>query len=154
MEELGRHLSWETNRQFKLHDAGVFKENKYTPIHSWFSYTEGYSYQFVKEILKENPRSYHIVDPFTGSSTTGVEAVLLGKFFQGYDINPVMKLIGEGKTYHSFRLARKIKRGDFTNYGINQLMKEVINKNPKDNYLINIFNGKDYYTMRKLKTNL
>lgn len=151
MEELGNYPLWENNRQFKLRDAGVFKENKYIPIHSWFSYTEGYSHQFVKEILKENPHSYHVVDPFTGSSTTGVETVLSGKFFQGYDINPVMKLIGEGKTHHSFRLARKIKRGDLTKNEINLLMKEVIDKNPEENYLINIFKGKHYYSRENLR---
>lgn len=151
MEALGRHLSWENNRQFKLRDAGVFKTNKYIPIHSWFNYTEGYSHQFVKAILKENPHSYHVVDPFAGSSTTGVEVVLSGKFFQGYDINPVMKLIGEGKTHRSFRLAKKIKRGDFTRDEINQLIENVINKDSKDSYLLNIFEGKDYYTRENLR---
>ena len=106
----------------------LFKENKYSPIHSWFSYTEGYSHQFVKEILEENPKATYVVDPFTGSSTTGVETVLSGKSFQGYDTNPVMKLIGEGKTYHSFRLARKIKRGEISREDIYKLIHEVINK--------------------------
>lgn len=151
MEELRSYPLWETNTKLKLCDAGVFKDNKYIPIHSWFSYTEGYNHQFVKEILKENPHSYHVVDPFTGSSTTGVETVLSGRFFQGYDINPVMKLIGAGKTHHSFRLARKIKRDDLTKDEINRLVKEVINNSPKENYLINIFKGKNYYSRENLK---
>ena len=151
MEELAKYPSWEVNRQPELRDAGVFKENKYIPIHGWFNYTEGYSHQFIRKILIENPRLYHVVDPFTGSSTTGVEAVLSGRFFQGYDTNPVMKLIGEGKTQHSFRLARKIKCRDCTKEKINQLMKEVINENPKNNYLINVFKGKDYYGQENLK---
>ncbi len=40
-----------------------------------------------------------IIDPFCGSSTTGVEAVRLGRKYIGFDTNPVAVMISQAKNY-------------------------------------------------------
>lgn len=93
----------------------TFKDNKSLPLHAWYSYTEGFSGNFVRSVLSSEfcePR--RILDPFCGSSTTGVESVLLGHKYQGYDINPVMTLVSDVKTRSAFILAKQIKLGTYT----------------------------------------
>lgn len=149
MEKLENTPSWQ--RGDNLKNVGTFRQNKHAPIHSWFSYTEGYSFQLVRDILFENKKAELIVDPFAGSFTTGVEAVSVGKSFHGYDINPVMKLIGEGKVLHAFKLARKIKNKQISEREIVNEIDYVISNEPIDQKLTNIFKGKDYYSRSNLK---
>lgn len=133
------------NSKVQLKAAGTFRDNKNEPLHCWFNYTEGFSYKLVREILTSYPESRMIVDPFAGSATTGVESALAGKLFHGYDINPVMTLIGEGKSVHSFRLAKKIQSGDLKLTSIYRTISNVIENSPREIVLKNVFEDKKYY---------
>ena len=135
-----------------LHNSGTFRANKNEPIHGWFNYTEGFSFDLVRNILNLHPKAQMIVDPFTGSSTTGVESVLANKLFHGYDINPVMVIIGEGKCAHSFRLARKLQSGTIKISTIDEIIKYVVGNNNYSNSISNIFGGKNYYSRSNLKS--
>ncbi len=57
-------------------NGGTFKLNKAEPIHSWYSYVEGYSSCLVESQLKElsNENLNEIYDPFAGAGTTPLVA--------------------------------------------------------------------------------
>jgi adenine-specific DNA methylase len=54
--------------------------------------------QIPRRIIQFFPRASHILDPFCGSGTTLVEAILAGKDATGIDINPLAVLISKVKT--------------------------------------------------------
>ncbi len=53
---------------------------------------------FIENYASENTKKYGILDPFMGSGTTLVEAVLLGYPSYGVDIDPLSKLLSSVKT--------------------------------------------------------
>lgn len=58
-----------------------------------------------------------IVDPFSGSSTTGIEAVRLGRDYVGFDTNPIAVLMARAKHYFPSDkvIYKQLSFNDFTN---------------------------------------
>jgi len=54
--------------------------------------------QISRKLVKLFPSTSHVLDPFCGSGTTLVEAILAGKQATGIDINPIAVLISRVKT--------------------------------------------------------
>jgi len=82
-------------------DVGTtFKKNNQSPIHRWYSYVEGFSWNFVRKVLENSQKSktFTVLDPFCGSGTTNVEAARLGIRSVGYDINPFLIFVNSVKT--------------------------------------------------------
>ena len=79
--------------------AGTFALNKSAPIHSWYSYLEGYSSclidDLVMEIGPENIQS--IYDPFCGTGTTSLVASSHGIKSYYCETNPFMQKVIEAK---------------------------------------------------------
>jgi tRNA G10 N-methylase Trm11 len=76
----------------------TFKNNKTRGIFNWYPYIEGFSYDFVEEILKyvvTKPK--FIYDPFAGTGTTILVASQQGIRSGFSEINPLMKFIVETK---------------------------------------------------------
>ena len=75
------------------------KEEKRLGMHSFHRYygklIPAIPRTFIKEFTKENDL---VFDPFSGSGTTAVEAVALGRNFCGLEINPLSQKIAEIKT--------------------------------------------------------
>ena len=146
----------------QLGSLPTFRENKSTPIHGWFSYTEGYSFDLVRGIFNSLPYvPKTILDPFSGSATTGVEAVFNGKKFQGYDINPAMTLIADAKTTDAFLVARMIQTGKLSSKEIQDALDAVCNHKPLITSVMKpIFPGKEYFSpgnlanVKKLRENI
>ena len=81
----------------------TFIKNHTTPIHNWYSYVEGFSWDFVQKTLKEfkaDPNTI-VLDPFCGSGTTLVESSLNGIKSIGNDINPFLTFVSRIKTNFS-----------------------------------------------------
>lgn len=76
-----------------------FSKNKNIPYHGWFKYREGYSFTLISELIRRSQISKNefVFDPFCGSGTTVVEAVLKGYSGCGIDINPMSAFISEIK---------------------------------------------------------
>jgi len=78
--------------------SATFKNNKEKGIFNWYPYVEGFSYDFIQEILKfllQKPE--FIYDPFAGTGTT-VLVSILNNIRAGYsEINPLMKFIIDTK---------------------------------------------------------
>ena len=51
--------------------------------------------RLVRELLKPLAQvGDRVLDPFSGSATTGAVALEMGCFYVGYDVNPVFNSIG------------------------------------------------------------
>ena len=79
--------------------AGTFVLNKNKPIHSWYSYLEGYSYCLIESIIMEiGPENIHsIYDPFCGTGTTALVASKYGIDSYYSETNPFMRSVIEAK---------------------------------------------------------
>ncbi|MEM9016429.1 MAG: DNA adenine methylase, partial [Verrucomicrobiota bacterium] len=65
--------------------------------HGWLRLTPAYSVKLVREIIGELPDRCNILDPFSGTATTGVAAAELGHSSLLFDINPFLVWLGNAK---------------------------------------------------------
>jgi len=77
-----------------------FANNKQRPIHRWTSYLEGFSESFVYDIIEQFGLSsgHRILDPFAGSGTVNVAAMMKGIDSVGIEINPTIFRVLLAKT--------------------------------------------------------
>lgn len=78
--------------------TGTFKENKMKPIHRWYPYIEGYSYNFIENEIRHLQGNINtIYDPFGGSGTTSLVASKynIPSFYS--ETNPVMQFVANTK---------------------------------------------------------
>ncbi len=77
--------------------SGTFRPNKNEPVHRWYPYLEGYSQQLVRYELRNRRPGDTVYDPFGGSGTTPLTAVMNGLNGLYSEINPVMSFIATTK---------------------------------------------------------
>ena len=87
----------------EVDDSWSFKDATRTETsyltHGYHRYPAKYIPQLASRVIKENSKVGDLVcDPFMGSGTTLVEAVVNGRRAYGTDINPVAVLIAKAKT--------------------------------------------------------
>lgn len=78
----------------KYHSIMVFDKNKNVPVHRWYPFVEGYSKEFIDDILSElkfTPQ--YVLEPFCGSGTTPVELQLRGIKCHSFEVSPFMYLL-------------------------------------------------------------
>jgi DNA modification methylase len=78
----------------------TFRANEVLPVHRWWPYVQGYSAEFVADLLARAhlPARSSILDPFCGSGTTLVEARRAGYRAIGYELLPPSALAARVKT--------------------------------------------------------
>ncbi len=83
----------------KYNNSVNFSENADVPFHQWFRYREGFSGNLIKELIRDSgaTKNEFIIDPFSGSGTTPVVAVLNGYNALGIDVNPLSAYIANVK---------------------------------------------------------
>lgn len=88
--------------QEKYYNLVNFSTNATVPYHQWFKYREGFASELITELIKmsEAKQDEYIIDPFCGSGTTNVVAVLNGFNSIGLDINPMSAFITDAKIAH------------------------------------------------------
>lgn len=82
----------------KYHSIMVFDKNKNVPVHRWYPFVEGYSKEFIDDILSEltySPKC--VLEPFCGSGTTPVELQLRGIKCYSFEVSPFMYLLATTK---------------------------------------------------------
>ena len=99
----------------EYHGPITFRSNESLPVHRWWPYVQGFSAEFVDEILAANeigPGST-VLDPFAGSGTTLVEARRAGATAWGTELLAPAVLAARVKTHlelDPIRLGRSADR--------------------------------------------
>lgn len=75
----------------------TFKHNRALGRHGWLRLTPAYSVKLVREIVHEMPKTFRVLDPFSGTATTGVAAAEKGLHCTLFDINPFLIWFGNLK---------------------------------------------------------
>ena len=76
----------------------TFRGGKGSPLHDWYPYLEGYSPEFVSNVIETfAPQARNILDPFCGSGTTALVAALRGGIGYYAEVNPVCQFVIEAK---------------------------------------------------------
>ncbi len=94
-----------------LGSAATFELNKTARIHRWYPYVEGYSCDFVAELLRELPDTRRVLDPFAGSGTTPLVASHRGIDAGWAEVNPLMRLVIRSKLEAAPALAARGPNG-------------------------------------------
>ncbi len=68
----------------------TFKDNLKRGRHGWVRLTPAYSVKVVQQILDSHPEIEYILDPFSGTGTTGLVAAQRGLQCDLWDINPFL----------------------------------------------------------------
>ena len=86
----------------------TFKYNRKLGRHGWLRLTPAYSVKLVKELIEVNDKYNLILDPFSGTATTGLVAAEFGKEALLYEINPFLIWFGNAKCakYSDFDIKR------------------------------------------------
>jgi len=84
----------------------TFKDNLKRARHGWVRLTPAYSVKIVEQILFKNPNIKYILDPFSGTGTTGLVAGQYGLRCDLYEINPFLLWLAKVKcaNYSSDRI--------------------------------------------------
>ena len=113
----------------------TFKYNLKLGRHGWLRLTPAYSVKLVTEIIKNIPQNSFILDPFSGTATTGLVASEHGLSAHCFDINPFLIWFGNAK-------CRNYSTNELKNLklGVGKSMvewKKIVNEN---NWLPDIYN--------------
>jgi DNA modification methylase len=114
----------------------TFKGGQHEPLHEWYPLLEGYSPQFVEEIIENfSPNASVILDPFSGSGTTPLTVVRSGKIAYYCELNPLFQYITEIKArtlsfdqHKRSEMSRSLK-------AITNSLEDSIEKYPEDRFL-------------------
>ena len=75
----------------------TFKYNQKLGRHGWLRLTPAYSVKLVSEIIANIPQNAFIIDPFSGTATTGLVAAQHNLKAHCFDINPFLIWLGNAK---------------------------------------------------------
>ena len=77
----------------------TFRGGRGSPLHEWYPYLEGYSPDFVNNIIETfAPQARNILDPFCGSGTTALVSALRGGVGYYAEVNPCCQYVIEAKS--------------------------------------------------------
>ncbi|AOY83159.2 DNA adenine methylase [Moorena producens JHB] len=124
----------------------TFKYNKKLGRHGWLRLTPAYSVKLVEEILDNIPEDAFILDPFSGTATTGIVAAEQGFYAHCFDINPFLIWLGNAKcrNYTKTELEK-------LQMGVNKALIKSKNYLNKDNWLPKIHNITRWWSVDTLK---
>ena len=79
----------------------TFRSNEHRPVHRWWPFVQGYSAEFVHEVIERAGLApgATVLDPFAGSGTTLVEARRLGACARGTELLAPAVLAARVKTH-------------------------------------------------------
>lgn len=82
-----------------------FNRNKTAFIHQWYPFVEGYSKEFITNIIDEiNYEPQFALDPFAGSGTTPVELQGMGFNCYSFEVSPFMHMLATVKLERGYKL--------------------------------------------------
>lgn len=81
----------------------TFKHNTVSGRHGWLRLTPAYSVKVVEQVLPEAELDTRVLDPFSGTATTGLCAATHGLEAVTVDLNPFLVWLGNAKLAHYSR---------------------------------------------------
>lgn len=127
-----------------------FSANAMVPYHQWFKYREGFASELITELISMSGAQPGecIIDPFCGSGTTNVVAVLNGYHTLGLDVNPMSAFITNTKVAHYTQKDLKLVSAHL------QALKNYTEYNYKTNYegIRKYFKEANYRELIRIKT--
>jgi hypothetical protein len=124
----------------------TFKHNQNLGRHGWLRLTPAYSVKLVNRLLEKADSHISILDPFSGTATTGLAAAERGNNAVTFDINPFLVWFGNTKcqNYSETNLVA-------LNSKILDLLKTVEKKVNHDNWTPPLFNIERWWSKRSLQ---
>lgn len=94
----------------KYNSIMVFGKNKGVLVHRWYPFVEGYSKEFIEDILQELPFTPQCaLEPFCGSGTTPVELQNHSIKCYSFEVSPFMHLLAKVKLERTYDEATLIR---------------------------------------------
>lgn len=124
----------------------TFKANRSLGRHGWLRLTPAYGVKLVENLLSSVDTKALILDPFSGTATTGLVAAERGNQAVSFDINPFLVWLGNAKyqNYNEDRLLDIRER-------VYQALKEYKSQVNQDNWIPKIFNIERWWSSYTLK---
>ncbi|MEI6429931.1 MAG: DNA adenine methylase [Pseudanabaena sp. ELA607] len=124
----------------------TFKANRSLGRHGWLRLTPAYGVKLVENLLSSVDTGAIILDPFSGTATTGLVAAERGNQAFSFDINPFLVWLGNAKyrNYNEDGLLDIRER-------VWQALKEYKSQVNQDNWIPKIFNIERWWSSYTLK---
>jgi DNA methylase len=124
----------------------TFKANRNLGRHGWLRLTPAYGVKLVENLLSSSDREAIILDPFSGTGTTGLVAAEQGNQAYSFDINPFLIWLGNAK-YKNYTEDYLLDiRGK-----VWQALKEYKSQLNRDHWIPQIFNIERWWSGDTLK---
>ncbi|MCG8109287.1 MAG: site-specific DNA-methyltransferase [Candidatus Thiodiazotropha taylori] len=124
----------------------TFKYNKKLGRHGWLRLTPAYSVKLVEEVICNIPEDSFVLDPFSGTGTTGLVAAERGLSAHCLDINPFLIWLGNAKCRNY--TARELKK---LRSGVDTALAECKGLTNEENWLPDIHNITRWWCEHTLK---
>ncbi|MEG5141015.1 MULTISPECIES: DNA methyltransferase [unclassified Microcoleus] len=124
----------------------TFKANRSLGRHGWLRLTPAYGVKLVEKLLANVGTEAIVLDPFSGTATTGLVAAELGHQAFSFDINPFLIWLGNAKcrNYSEDCLIDIRKQ-------VKQVLKEYKILRVRDNWTPKIFHIERWWSSDTLK---
>jgi hypothetical protein len=132
--------------KFNQRSDYTFKYNQKLGRHGWLRLTPAYSVKLVKEIIDNIPENSFILDPFSGTATTGIVAAEHGLSAHCLDINPFLIWLGNAKCWNYSKAELKQLK-----FGVEKLLIKYKGIVSEDNWLPDIHNITRWWNEYTLK---
>ena len=110
----------------KYHSIMVFDKNKNVLVHRWYPFVEGYSKEFIEDILSELPvPPTCALEPFCGSGTTPVELQNHGIQCYSFEVSPFMHLLAKVKLERTYDEATLVYYRDKVAAALTNQIKDI-----------------------------
>lgn len=132
--------------KFNQRSDYTFKYNQKLGRHGWLRLTPAYSVKLVKEIIDNIPENSFILDPFSGTATTGIVAAEHGLSAHCFDINPFLIWLGNAKCWNYSKAELKQLK-----FGVEKFLIKYKGIVSEDNWLPDIHNITRWWNKYTLK---
>ncbi len=124
----------------------TFKYNRHLGRHGWLRLTPAYSVKLVKSLIEKSDANAFILDPFSGTATTGLVAAEKGNNATTFDINPFLIWFGNAK-------CQNYSTNDLVNLNIKvlSLLPTVERRLNDNNWIPALFNIERWWSPHTLK---
>jgi D12 class N6 adenine-specific DNA methyltransferase len=124
----------------------TFKANRSLGRHGWLRLTPAYGVKLVENLLSSVDPKAIILDPFSGTATTGLVAAERGHQAFTFDINPFLVWLGNAK-YRNYSQACLFDIRE----QVHQILSEYKSQVDRDNWTPPIFNIERWWSNYTLK---